>query len=213
MTPRTARFYWDACAWIGFINREAKKIYPLLSIWSDAEAGKCEIWTSAYSYIEVIKGALKFGELHHGEEADGKVDSILSQPWVRIVQMDSEVAKLARKLRRDLDKVRRDLKLVDPLPRPDAIHLASAAFYDCDELHTWDGAHLIVYNEKVSRSDGSLLKIRIPGPEVDGPLFEVDAALAIARQRILTVIKQHAMVCATNKNLSGENAEEENDTV
>ena len=213
MTPRVARFYWDACAWIGFINREAKKIHPLQSIWADAEAGKCEIWTSSYSYIEVIKGALKQGELHHDEESDGKVDSILSQPWVRIVQLDSEVAKLARRLRRDLAKIRNDLGLKDPLPRPDAIHLASAAFYDCDELHTWDAGHLIGYSEKVSRNDGSLLKIRVPGPEVDGPLFEADAALTIARQRILTIIKRYAMEWTTGNNLRERNAKEEKDIV
>ena len=199
MAPKAMqRFYWCACAWIGFINREAKKIHPLQSIWSDAEAGKCELWTSTYSYLEVIKGALQRGEVHHAEENDSKVDNILVQPWVKLVQLDSDVAKLARKLRRDLANIRIELGLQEPLPRPDAIHLATAALYDCDELHTWDAAHLICYDGKVRCSNGAFLRIRAPGPEVDGPLFatiedeaaalEEQAALDKGRQKLLRLL-------------------------
>jgi len=191
MTPKMPKYYWDACAWIGFINREANKIQPLRSIWADAETGKCEIWTSTYSYLEVIKGALAHGDVHHVEKSDEKVDNILAQPWVKVVQLDGEVAKLARKLRRDLARLREELGIQDPLPRPDAIHLASAAIYNCDELHTWDGSHLTVYDQKVPRTDGTLLKIKIPGPEVDGPLFFTRGTdVVFARRHILQLSKQ-----------------------
>jgi predicted nucleic acid-binding protein len=169
MPPRSIlAVYWDACAWIGFINREAKKIHPLAAIWDDAKNLKVEIWTSSYSYLEVIKGALGHGELHHGEEMDPTVDNILAQPFVKVVNLDSEIAKLARKIRRDLYGKGQDN---GPIPRPDSIHLATASFCNCAELHTWDTSHMLDYKGLVVRADGRPLAIRIPGPEVDGPLF------------------------------------------
>lgn len=40
-----------------------------------------------------------------------------------------------------------------------------------EEVHTWDKAHLLDLSGKVKRRDGNPLVIRIPGPEVSGPLF------------------------------------------
>jgi predicted nucleic acid-binding protein len=151
-------------------------------LWEDAEAGKYEIWTSAYSYLEVIKGALGHGEVHHAEDDDEKVDRILAQPWVTAVQFDGEVAKLARSLRR---KIRTDGEVV---PRPDAIHSATAALYNCAEMHTWDGSHLLKHDQKILRDDGVPLTIRIPGPEVDGPLFAAGTDLMSHRCHIIQLL-------------------------
>jgi predicted nucleic acid-binding protein len=149
MAPKSPiKVYWDACAWIGLINGEAKKIHPLRSIWEDAQKGKYEIWTSVYSYLEVIKGALEHGTTHHLEESDRTFDNMLDQPYVKKVQLDSEIAKLARHLRRKLQHI-------GIVPRPDAIHLATASFYSCDELHTSDNCHLLQFDGKVSRMDGN----------------------------------------------------------
>ena len=120
--------YWDSCAWIGFINEEPDKITPLRAIWDQASRGRIVIWTSTYSYLEVMRSPPRFGEAYPPEEEDGRIFSMLEQPYVNRVAVDTEIAKLARRLKRDhhptLSK------------RPDAIHLATAVFHNVDELHT-----------------------------------------------------------------------------
>jgi predicted nucleic acid-binding protein len=165
MPIKRQRLYWDSCAWIGFINSEKDKIHPLRAIWTDAEQGKYEIWTSAYSYIEVINGFSAHGEPYPPLESDAVIEKVLSQDWVKRVQLDVQVARLARDLKRRFHK--------DGLKkRSDAIHLASAVYYDSDALITFDGNHLLVLNGAVQTRNGSLLTIRKAGPEdIAEPLF------------------------------------------
>jgi hypothetical protein len=80
------------------------------------------------------------------------------------VQLDVEIAKLARKIRRDYwDTVK--------IKRPDAIHLASALHHNATELHTWDGSHLLPFHNKIGCRNGTLLPILKPGPFDDMPLM------------------------------------------
>ncbi len=157
--------YWDANAWIGLINSEADKVFPLRAIWEDAQKGDYQILTSSYSYLEVIHGRTDYGEPYPPEEFDGKFEQLASQPFVKRVQLDVPIGRLARNLRRSHH--------ADGLhSRPDAIHLASASHWNVDELHTWDGTHLLPLNGKVTRRDGKLLNIIIPGNDYLGaPLF------------------------------------------
>jgi predicted nucleic acid-binding protein len=158
------KVYWDACAWIGFINGEPDKIRPLRGIWDDASRGKYEIWTSVYSYLEVIKIKAPDADPISVEESCRRIDEMLQQPFVKRVQLDMEVARFARSLK----LAHHDAGLTS---RPDAIHVATAAYYNLDELHTWDKAHILPFDGKIFRRDGTPLRILIPGPEVDGPLF------------------------------------------
>jgi predicted nucleic acid-binding protein len=159
------KYYWDACAWIGFISAEAGKISALRAIWADAKAGKCELWTSAFNYLEVIKAKNEDGDPIPLDQSDAQVDAMFSQPYVQMVQVDQIVAKLARDLRR----IHGDDGLKG---RPDAIHLATAIHYNLDEFHTWDGQHLLPLNGKIFRRDGKLLPIVIPdGAHAVGPMF------------------------------------------
>lgn len=156
------RYYWDACAWLGLINTELDKHRCLEAIWKDAASGKCEIWTSAYVYLEVHKAKAQGGDPFPPEESDKRIDAMLEQPYVIRVQVDSDVARLARQLRRQFPN---ELK-----KKADAIHLATAVWWDLDELHTYDGSHLLPLNKKVQRNDGLPLPICVPDPFA-GTLF------------------------------------------
>jgi predicted nucleic acid-binding protein len=158
------KVYWDSCAWIGLVNAEADKLHPLRAIWEDAQKGKYEIWTSAYVHLEVFKAKNEKGDPLSPHESDERIEAMLTQPFVKRVQLDIQIAKCARDLRRSLDSL--GLK-----SRPDAIHLATAVYWNLDELHTWDKKHLLDLNGHVDRRDGKPILIRIPGPEVMGPLF------------------------------------------
>lgn len=165
MAEPPRKVYWDACAWIGFINAEPGKLFSLRSIWEEAQRGKYQIWTSVYSYLEVYKA--KDGDGSRVKETSlEKIEAIFSQDFVERVQLDSVVAKLARDLRIKHDE--------DGLSnRPDAIHLATAVHHNLEELHTWDQSHLLGLNGKINRRDGVLLPIIKPaGDHVAGPMFE-----------------------------------------
>lgn len=54
---------------------------------------------------------------------------------------------------------------------PDAIHLATAVYWNCDAMHTYDQSDLLCLNGKIQRRDGILLDIETPDKVGLGPLF------------------------------------------
>lgn len=165
LTDAPKQIYWDSCAWIGLLCSEQDKITALRSIWEDAKAGKYEIWTSVYAYLEVIHSKAPYGEAYPPESDDKKVEDILSQEFVIRVQIDVSVARLAKKLKRDLHH--KGLK-----KRSDAIHLATALYYNSEELHTWDASDLLQFDNQLKCKNGNNLKIIIPAADkMHVPLF------------------------------------------
>jgi predicted nucleic acid-binding protein len=167
MTDAPRRVYWDACAWIGLLNNEPDKHPPLRIIWEHAQRGQFEIWTSTYSYLEVLEGRPALGAAYPPEENDAKIYALFEQPYVKRVALDVEIGKLARSLKRKYHPILSK--------RSDAIHLATALYWNLEELHPWDGSDLLPLNEKINRRDGVPLKIIAPGPEVHGALFAGNA--------------------------------------
>jgi len=166
---------WDACAWIGYIAGEPDKIRPLRLIWELAQRGVYEIWTSTYDYLEVLKIRADDGDPVPVDESLRRIDEMFSQPHVKRVQLDVEVARLARLLK----LTHHDAGLAK---RSDAIYAATAAYYNLEELHTWDQRHLLPFDRKILRRDGIPLRIIIPGPEVEGPLFAASPAPSVATE-------------------------------
>lgn len=150
--------------WIGLINNEPNKSTPLQVIWEAARRGKYEIWTSTYTYLEVIKGRALMGDPYPPLESDKHVDNILEQAFVNRVQLDSEIGRRARQLKRDLH--------AEGLSkRSDAIHLATAIQWNVADFHTWDKSDLLQFDGKLKCKNGQPLVVRIPGPDEYGPLF------------------------------------------
>lgn len=160
------RVYWDACAWIGFINEEPAKIGPLRYLWERAQQGEYEIWTSVYSYLEVLKISEVSGDPISLEESNRRIDEMFQQPFVQRVQLDTEVARFARLIKQTHHNA--GLK-----SRPDAIHIATAAYYNLAELHAWDRSHILPFDNKILRRDGTPLRILVPNVTgLEGTLFE-----------------------------------------
>lgn len=157
------RYYWDACAWLGLINRESKKHRELQIIWNKAKRGDCEIVTSALSQVEVFKKKCEKGDPKPlSEENDKEISDLFRQPYVLRVQLDPIIAEHARSLLRGHPELRK---------APDAIHLATALHMNCDSLHTYDDANLVPLTQRIARRDGKLLEICLPDRDADGPLF------------------------------------------
>ena len=125
-------------------------------VWNGASHGKIEIWASAFCIAEVYKVKCEGDWTAVSPENDGKINNLFEQDWVKIVQLDSEIAKLAKKLLRTHEKLKKP---------SDAIHLATAIYWDVDQLHTYDGSDLLGLT--VQTANGKDLKICKPD-EVNG---------------------------------------------
>jgi predicted nucleic acid-binding protein len=159
------KYYWDACAWIGLIRQEPDKIDSLRYVMELAQKGEIEIWTSAFTLAEVFKR--KCSETQVGIEPvdDTAFEDYLTQDCVQPVQVDVDVGTFARRLLRKF-----------PIRKPqDAIHAATAALNNIDELHTFDGNDLLPLDGQISMLNGEKLRICKPPtpPDPDkGTLLE-----------------------------------------
>lgn len=167
MSSEVKRYYWDTCAWLGMINQEQDKQSVLKHLWGVAQKGQCEIWTSTYTYLELIYKHPLHGEPYSPVADDPIIFAALEQPFVKRVQLDVEIAKLARQLRRELKEVLKK--------RSDAIHLATALTHNTDQLHTWDGSDLLPLHNRRQCRNGVLLPILKPGIGEDTPLMRAAA--------------------------------------
>lgn len=164
MTDLT-KTYWDACAWLGLINQEATRYDPLSRIYETARRGGLEIWTSAFTYAEVFKKKCEAGVIASlDDESEKEISDILSQDFIKIVPVDAIIGTNARKL----------LRAHHVLKKPqDAIHLATALWWNLNMLHTYDGSELLPLDGALPCRDGKMLQICVPSDEIIGPLFNV----------------------------------------
>lgn len=159
----TTKVYWDACAWLGLINQEVPHHNSLSNIYESARRGELEIWTSAFTYAEVFRKKCEAGlTVSLDIDRENEIKDILEQDFLKIVPVDMIIGKNARKLLRENPALKKP---------QDAIHLATALWWDIDVVHTFDGSNLLPLNEKVKCRNGKSLRICVPADEMAGPLF------------------------------------------
>jgi len=147
------RVYWDSCSWIGLINEEKDKIISLRYVYGLAEKNEIEILTSTFALAEVFKLKCENSTNQLSEEKDQILEDLFDQAFVIPVAVTRDIGIYARRL----------LRRIEGLKKPqDAIHLASAAFYNVDELHSFDEDHLIPLDNQIERRDYQKLKICFP---------------------------------------------------
>jgi predicted nucleic acid-binding protein len=150
------KYYWDACAWIGLIQQEPDKIGSLRHVMELAQKGQVEIWTSAFTLAEVFKRRCGGDQVGLNLSDDSAFEDYLTQDYVQRVQVDVDVGTAARRLLRRYPQIRKP---------QDAIHAATAALNNIDELHTFDGDDLLPMDGLIPMQNGDRLKIcRPPNP-------------------------------------------------
>lgn len=160
---RIKRYYWDSCAWLGRINNESAKYHELLLVWRAAEMRQCEIITSTVSQVEVFKKKCEgLDSKPLSDEADREIANLFDQPHVITAHLDWFIAEQARALLRAYPELKK---------APDAIHLATALFWNCDAMHTYDSENLIKLTGRIAKRNGEPLEICIPDMTTYGPLF------------------------------------------
>lgn len=115
--------------------------------------------------MSILEANRLSGEMHQAKpispESLRALDEMLFQPFVKLVPVDVDIAKRARKLIRETPGLGK---------KPDAIHLASALRWSVPTLHTYDGNDLLHLDGKFKCDDGTVLKICEPEMP-DGGLF------------------------------------------
>jgi predicted nucleic acid-binding protein len=161
--PKPLKLYWDSCAWIGLLNGEADKNRELGIVYSLAQKGNYELWTSTISMVEVRRLRNEKDDPKPLSEENLKViDSLFRQPFVKPVPLSVDIAEDARKL----------FRVTSGLGKwQDAIHLASALKWNAATLHTYDNEDLLKHTYMFTCRNGEKLPICYPDETTDGPLF------------------------------------------
>ena len=167
---KAIRVYWDACAWIAYINQEKAietengKIENRFAMCSEvlklAQDGKLEIATSAFTLAEVCKKP---------EVRDSPIDNLPSffdKSYILTVPLDMAIGRRAQNMQTS--------GLINLKP-PDAVHLASSQLAEVSEFHTFD-EKVLKLNGWLTVADGQPMKICKPTEgQTLGPLFEEQA--------------------------------------
>lgn len=153
-----ARIYWDAAAWIAYIQKEMPgpdssfsepRFEMCRTVLEQAEAGAVEIVTSAYTLAEVCKRAK--------EPTSPGIDlgAFFNRRYILLTNVDKEVGLRAQNLQ---------LAGVGRLSPQDAVHLASALVANVPVFHTFD-ADLLRLDNVFTLSDGNQMRIVRPTEE------------------------------------------------
>ena len=167
--PNIPVVYRDSCVFIDWLDKKRPDrinlIDPLVSM---AQNGELKIITSVIAEGEVIKWP---EEGISDQESNRRIADFFKNPWIIRRSVDTRVMGVVRQIR-----------LINKLKLPDAIHVATALISEVAALHTFDHDHLIKRTGKFTIDGKFFLKIvepenPIPPPPVppddplDYPLF------------------------------------------
>lgn len=157
------KYYWDSNMWLGLVNGEARKLAAIEYHYELAKKGQSEIYTSTIAYVEVFRlnNEQQLKKPLPAENLD-IIEAALEQDFIKLIPVDMEIGRNARKLRRQLENFQ---------GAADAIHLASALRWSVDALFTYDKAHLIAQNGLLTDYSGKPLRISEPDDPPKLPLF------------------------------------------
>lgn len=165
MASGKPQFYWDTACLIAWITDEKRKdpaeMAGLAEVMDMVDRGKAVIMTSVLWRAEVLNGKYTPAQRKRLEEAfDGR--SLIE------LDINSRVMALAGEIR-DIQRGSRSKSAMKNIRVPDAIHLASAIYYEATEFHTFDGAGTSANPGKLLTLDGNVaghrLKICTPKAE------------------------------------------------
>lgn len=161
------KIYWDSCIWLCLINGEQPWASHCKALIELAKQGKVQIWTSSFTLAEVYKTKMAGLTVELAEERDSNFEEFIAQDYLVEVQVDHEVGVYARRL------LRKNPELKKP---GDAIHLATAALNNVDELHTIDAVNLLPLDGRIDCRDGKKLRICNPTAPSEGATSDFDSS-------------------------------------
>ena len=115
-------YYWDSCVFIHLLQGTKGQILDDLA--DMARERKIKLVTSTITETEVIKWPKA---IEQDSSTDLEISKFFKNEWIIRRSVDPLVAAIARRLRSN-----HNLKL------PDAVHVATAIYYQVDALHSFD---------------------------------------------------------------------------
>lgn len=134
MPSRRRKIYWDSNCWLSLINAVPERVHVLESLLSDSknELGDIELVTSVISKVEVAFVQSEYQGGQPDRTVENAIDALWADTAVTLIETHDQIALEARGL------VRSGLHQAWSLKPLDAIHLATAKWFDVEEFHTYD---------------------------------------------------------------------------
>lgn len=144
-----SRIAWDSSVLLAFLEQEDGRYGVVRQLLERAEGGEFDIAISMLVACE----AGRIRRMANDEEQEAAIEAFLVQPYLVPVQIDYEVARIARAIVREHPSVPNEST---GIKGADAVHIACAIRAKADVLHSYDGDHL--------RHDGAIHGLRIEEP-------------------------------------------------
>jgi predicted nucleic acid-binding protein len=169
MTKDSSIVYWDACAWIAYIQKEmpgpetqfTEPRYEMCrTILRRAEAGQLEIATSSFTLSEVCKSPMD------STSPALNLPAFFEQRYIVQIVLDKQIGLRAQSLQ---------IAGVTGVKPADAVHLASALVWSVPVFHTFD-TKLLDLDKRLTMNDGNQLTIIRPTADEPPNLFSGIAA-------------------------------------
>ena len=164
MTKQSSIIYWDACAWIAYIQKEMPgqdsafkeaRYNMCRRVLERAAAGEIEIATSAYTLSEVCKKPVD------PTSPALNLPAFFDQSYIILVTVDKQIGLKAQSLQ---------AAGVAGLKPQDATHVASALVWNIPTFHTFD-EKLLKLDKVLTLDDGNQLRIIRPTEDEPPELF------------------------------------------
>ena len=149
------RYYWDACCWIAYIQREMphadsgfteRRFELCAQVLKRAVDEQIEIVTSAFTLAEVCKMPTSV------TSPSINLPAFFDQPYIFLMNVDKVIGQKAQTLQ---------LSGVGSLKPQDATHIASAQIGNVPVFHTFD-RKLLGLDKLIKLNDGNMLRIVMP---------------------------------------------------
>jgi predicted nucleic acid-binding protein len=123
---RKTRGVVDASVLISYLNREDGRYDESRELLLDAEEGGLELWAPMVIQVEVGRWSTDADPTDPGDR--GKLEAFLDSDWLRVVEVDRRMAKIAR-----------DVVASTPVKTGvDALYVATAVIVEARVVFTWD---------------------------------------------------------------------------
>ncbi len=122
--------YWDSCIFIAHLKNEIREdpndLLGIKQLVKFIDQGKIGLATSTITFTEVLSTSIS-------EENYKLFRSLFSRRDYHLIDVTREIAEISHDIRSHYNENGNGLKT------PDAIHLATAIFFNCKEFYTFDG--------------------------------------------------------------------------
>lgn len=138
---RPARGVVDASVLIAVLNREEDRFEKSRELLLDAEEDRVELWAPMVIQVEVGRWSREADPAD--PEARAKLESFLDSDWLRVVEVDRRMARIARDV----------VASTTVRTGVDALYVATAVIVEARDVFTWDDRLGDVLSEGVEGSE------------------------------------------------------------